>query len=193
MNTQEPLPWVVAARAVLRCMANTVRLFVRRRTHLPKQRLGTLLRFADGTTARVFRETVVDRGPPEDPCILVVAFRLRLLRGRWHKLFFWECILNTPLFVGFPGFVSKLWLDHDEHDDYRGLYEWNDPESAEHYARSLWRVLQLVCRRDAIRYVVLDGLHRQAVLADPETLEPLDPSGHAWWRVTGSSREPVSP
>jgi hypothetical protein len=62
-----------------------------------------LLQFADGTTARVFRETVVDRPPPEDPCVLVVAFGLRLLRGRWHKLFLWECILNTPLFVGFPG------------------------------------------------------------------------------------------
>jgi hypothetical protein len=25
-----------------------------------------------------------------------------------------ESILNTPLFAGFPGFVSKLWLAHDE-------------------------------------------------------------------------------
>jgi hypothetical protein len=30
-------------------------------------------------------------------------------------LFRWESLLNTPLFVSFPGFVSKLWLADDEH------------------------------------------------------------------------------
>jgi hypothetical protein len=31
-------------------------------------------------------------------------------------LFRAESLLNTPLFVGFPGFVSKLWLAHDEQE-----------------------------------------------------------------------------
>lgn len=34
-------------------------------------------------------------------------------------------LLNTPFFVGFPGFVSKLWLANDEHGVYRGLYQWD--------------------------------------------------------------------
>ena len=34
-------------------------------------------------------------------------------------------LLNTPFFVGFPGFVSKLWLANDEHGVYRGLYRWD--------------------------------------------------------------------
>jgi hypothetical protein len=39
------------------------------------------LRFADGTSARVYRETVVDQDATRDPCVLVVGFRLRVVRG----------------------------------------------------------------------------------------------------------------
>ncbi len=184
VNAQDPVPRAVAARALARCAAATVRLLASRRTHLVNERVGLPLRFADATSARVFRETVVDRAPPEDPCLLVVEFRLRLLRGRGHSLFLWECILNTPLFVGFPGFVSKLWLDRDERDRYRGLYEWNEAAGAEFYARSLWRVLELVCRRGSIGYKVVPGLGRDAVLADPQLLASVDPEdGRAWWRL----------
>jgi hypothetical protein len=150
---------------------------------LPRRLAGTQLRFANGTSARVFRETTVDRTEPREPCVLVVRFRLRLLHGRWHRLFRWECILNTPLFVGFPGFVSKLWLDRDAHDDYRGLYEWDGAASAARYAASLWRVLGLVCPRGAIDFVVLPGLRRADVLDDPSHLTPLDAAGDAWWRI----------
>jgi len=184
MSAQTPLPRVTAARAVVRCAIATVRLLARRRTHLVKERVGMTLRFADGTSAKVFRETVVDRAPPEDPCLLVVEFRLRALRGRWHSPFLWECILNTPLFVGFPGFVSKLWLDRDARDRYRGLYEWNGPTGAEFYARSLWRVLELVCPSGSIRYKVVPGLRRDPVLRDPQLLGSVAPEdGAAWWRV----------
>ncbi len=41
------------------------------------------------------------------------------------------------LFAGFSGLISKLWLDHDENDLYRGLYQWDDPELALAYVRSL--------------------------------------------------------
>jgi hypothetical protein len=58
-----------------------------------------------------------------------------------------QSILNTPLFAGFSGFVSKLWLMHDVNGRYRGLYEWDGPVQAEQYARSLWRVLKLVSER----------------------------------------------
>ena len=128
------------------------------------------LRFADGTSARVYRETVVDRGPTEDPCVLVVEFRLRAVRGRGHAAFRWESLLNTPLFAGFPGFVSKLWLAHDERGRYRGLYEWDGPRLAENYARALWRVLALVSVPGSIHYVVLPGLRRDELLDRPQVL-----------------------
>jgi hypothetical protein len=141
------------------------------------------LRFADGTSARVYRETVVD-GTTEDPCVLLVEFRLRAVRGWGHALFRWESLLNTPLFVGFPGFVSKLWLVHDEHGVYRGVYEWDGPMRAEHYARSLWRVLALVCVPGSIHYMVLPGLRRDELLNAPHLLDTTAPEDAAgWWRL----------
>jgi len=174
---------------VARCAGSTVGLLARRETHLPKEHVGLRLRFADETSARVFRETTV---APAHPCVLVVAFRLHLLRGRWHRLFLWECILNTPLFVGFPSLVSKLWLDHDEQDRYRGLYEWDGPGAAEHYARSLWRVLDLVCPPEAVHYRVFPGVRRDDVLEKPELLDPApsvaDP--REWWRLVAVEASP---
>ena len=183
MHGRGPLSWRPATGELLRCVAGTATLLARRRAHLPRRLVGMHLQFADGTSACVFRVTTVDRAEPQDPCLLVVRFRLRLLRGRWHRLFRCECILNTPLFVGFPGFVSKLWLDRDAHDDYRGLYEWDGAASAARYAGSLWRVLALVCPRGAVDYVVLPGLRRADMLDDPALLVPLDAAGDAWWRV----------
>jgi hypothetical protein len=185
-----PLPSGKAWRNVLACASRTVGLLLKRHTHLRPDLVGTRLLFADGTSAEVFRETTADAADDEDRCLLFVTFRLRLLRGRWHKLFLWECILNTPLFVGFPGFTSKLWINTDERGHYRGFYEWSDPSSAERYARSLWRVLDLVCIRDSIDYAIVPGLRRAEVLDDPTVLAPFDPSGTAWWRVV--SPAPVS-
>src|SRR2546429_2066802 len=134
-----PLPYLAALRAVARCSASTTRLLRQHRLRLPARWVGTQLRFADGTSARVYRETVSDRGATLDPCVLVVEFRLRAVRGLGHAAFRRESLLNTPLFVGFPGFVSKLWLANDDLGRYRGLYEWDDPLLAENYARALWR------------------------------------------------------
>ena len=166
-----PLPRGTALRNVLACASRTVGLLLRRQTHLRRELVGTRLRFADGTSAEVFRGHVQ------------IGRRLRLLRGRWHKLFLLECILNTPLFVGFPGFTSKLWLNIDEKDRYRGFYEWSDPASAERYARSLWRVLDLVCTRGSIDYAIVPGLRSAEVLDDLTLLAPFDASGTTWWRV----------
>jgi len=151
----------------------------------PRGNVGRRLRFADGTTGEVYRETVVAR-PPAEPCLLVVCFRLRRVRGRGHVLFRWESWLNTPLFVGFPGFVSKLWLADDERGRYRGVYEWDGADLAEHYARSLWRVLALVSEPGSIDFKVVPGLRRDEVLADPGLLDA-DPSASDWWCPVGTS------
>ena len=151
----------------------------------PRADVGRRLTFADGTSGRVYRETVAGR-PAADPCLLVVSFRLRLVRGRGHALFRVESWLNTPLFVGFPGFVRKLWLAHDDRDRYRGVYDWDGAERAEHYARSLWRVLALVSEPGSIHFRVVPGLRLADVLADPARLE--DRPGDAsvdWWRMVG--------
>jgi len=186
LTDQPPLARRAALRALIGCAASTVRLLWQQRIHLPAGHVGTRLRFADGSSARVYRETVVDRGDPRDPCVLVVEFRLRAVRGWGHAVFRRESLLNTPLFVGFPGFVSKLWLCHDERGRYRGLYEWDGPRRAGDYARALWRVLALVSVPGSIHYIVLPGLRRDELLARPQDLA--DGGTAAWWRLAGASR-----
>ncbi|WP_236654523.1 hypothetical protein [Streptacidiphilus anmyonensis] len=183
---QRPLPRRQAWPAVARCVVASAGLLARREVRLTHGRVGGRMRFADGTSALVYRETRLGGGTALDACALVVAFRLRLVRGRGHTLFRWESMLNTPLFVGFPGFRSKLWLTADEHGRYRGVYEWDGAERAEHYARCLWRVLGLVSVRGSIRYAVRPGLHRDDLIGlshDPQPAQGRPDDG--WWLPVG--------
>jgi hypothetical protein len=186
ITEEPPLAYRTALWAVTRCAVRTARLLWRR-LHLPRGHVGTRLRFADGTSARVYRETAVDRDATHDPCVLVVAFRLRAVRGWGHAVFRWESLLNTPLFAGFPGLVSKLWLADDERGRYRGLYEWDGPRRAEAYARALWRVLALVSVPGSIHYVVLPGLRRDEVLERPQIMAGAAAGTADWWRLAEAS------
>lgn len=187
VTERPPLARPAALVALAGCFANTVRLLWQRRMHLPRGRVGMRMRFADGTSARVYRETAVDRGPALDPCVLIVEFRLRAVRGRGHAAFRLESMLNTPLFAGFPGFVSKLWLADDERGRYRGVYEWDGPRLAENYARALWRVLAPVSVRGSVHYVVLPGLRRDVLLAGPSVLASAAADAAAWWSPAGAA------
>jgi hypothetical protein len=182
ITEQPPLAYWAALKAVAACAARTGRLLWRRQIHLPAGHVGRWLRFADGTSARVYRETVIERGATTDPCVLVVEFKLRAVRGRGHAAFRWESLFNTPLFAGFPGLVSKLWLADDEQGRYRGLYEWDGPRRAEAYARALWRVLALVSAPGSIHYLVLPGLRRDELLARPQAVASAAADLPAWWR-----------
>jgi hypothetical protein len=185
ITERPPLGYWAALKAVAGCAVSTVRLLWQRRLHLPTGHVGMRLRFADGTSARVYRETVAGRGAAGDPCVLVVEFTLRAVRGRGHAAFRWESLANTLLFAGFPGFVSKLWLAHDQQGRYRGLYEWDGPRRAEAYARALWRVLALVSVPGSIHYIVLPGLGRDELLARPQVLAGPAVGGPDWWRLAG--------
>ena len=182
VTEKPPVPVWPAVAGVTNCVLRTAVLLYRRRIHLPRHNVGQRLRFTNGTIGAVYRETVVDRGPTRRPAVLVVGFQLRLLRGRGHALFRLESILNTPLFVGFPGFVSKLWLAHDGHGVYRGIYEWDGPALAENYARTLWRILAIGCVPGSIRYRVVPGLHRDEFLRDPAVLAEDGPG--QWWLLS---------
>jgi hypothetical protein len=183
VTEQPPLAYRAALKALISCVASTARLLWRGRIHVPPEHVGMRLRFADGTSARVYRETVAGPGETRDPCVLVVEFRLRAVRGFGHTLFRWESLLNTPLFAGFPGFVSKLWLAADERGRYRGVYEWDGPRHAEAYARALWRVLALVSVRGSIHYLVLPGLRRAELLDRPQVLAGPAADAPAWGRL----------
>jgi hypothetical protein len=172
-----------AAMALARCVLHTGVLLARHEIAQPSDHVGDVVHFGDGTSARVYRETTAEHATNDDPVVLIVAFRLRWVRGRGHALFRAESLLNTPLFAGFPGFVSKLWMAHDENGVYRGFYQWNGAERADAYVRALWWVLALVSERSSIRYTVLPELRRDAVLAHPRVLDTAAPGApDAWWR-----------
>ena len=165
-----PLPLGQALPALARCAVTTARLLARRQLHQPTQYLGRRVRFADGTTGVVYRETVIDHGIVSEPAVLLVEFRLRGVHGRGHAVFRAESLLNTPLFAGFPGFVSKLWMAADERGRYRGFYQWDGAAAAEQYVRALWWALALVSNLPSIRYHVVPGAWRDDVLASPDTV-----------------------
>ena len=175
-----------ALQSLGRCAARATELIVLGRVHQPRDHVGQRVHFADGSTAAVYRETVIDRAPPTSPAVLVVRFRLRGVHRRGpHALFRLESELNTPLFIGFPGFVSKLWFRHDEHGSYRGLYDWDDPILAARYVRSLWWALRVVSTPDSIEAKVLPGLRRDELLADPHLADAVVPAeAAAWWQVS---------
>ena len=182
-QARTPLPRRVAWWGVARCVVTSAGMLARQEVHFPRTEVGRRIGFADGATARVYRDTRVARAVA-DPCFLAVTFRLRAVRGRGHAWFRAESWLNTPLFVGFAGFVSKLWLAHDEQGRYRGLYEWDGVDRAESYARSLWHVLALVSEPASIDYRIVPGLRRADILADASVLDPWLPDEEgAWWRV----------
>ena len=189
IEDRPPIPLLHTLTAVARCAVATILLLGRGAVRLPKDHRNETIGFADGSRGRVYRETIVPGAPDDAPAVLVVSFRLRWVRGIGHAAFRAESLLNTPLFVGFPGFVSKFWLAHDEQGNYRGVYQWNDPVLADRYARSLWWVLALVSERASIHYVVLPGVGRDELLADPLIVGPMAPgSEQAWWRPVAVDR-----
>jgi hypothetical protein len=182
---ESPMRLRYAIGALLACACHTVTLLARGRIHQPRGNVGRRIHFADGTTGAVYRETVIERPPASRPAVLAVSFRLRWMRGKWgHALFRLESELNTILFAGFPGLVSKLWLRHDERGIYRGIYQWDGPEKAVAYAGALWWVLALVSERDSIHYAVLPGLDRDDFLADPALIDTFATAPGGWWRIT---------
>jgi len=175
-------------RSLGSCTVRATELVACGRVHQPRRHVGRRCAFADGTAAVVYRETVVDRPAPASPTALVVRFQLRGVHSpRGHTLFRWESELNTVLFVGFPGFVSKLWFREDERGVYRGLYDWDGPALAERYVQALWWALRVVSVPASIHATVLPGLRREDLLADPHLADAVAPDdAAAGWRLTGA-------
>jgi hypothetical protein len=182
--------WPEACQRFAGSAVSAVLLLARHQLAWPGTRVGTWLRFDDGTTSRVFRETVLEAPTPE-PALLVVQFRLRLLgHARLaHRLFRAESIANTPLFAGFPGFRSKLWMCDDETGTYRGIYEWAGADRATAYAETLSRLLALVSEPGSVKHQVVRGVRQDDYLAYPESVTRTlarDPAD-TWWRVASGS------
>jgi hypothetical protein len=181
-DPRKPGPAVAFARSAVA----TFRLLAAGQLTSPRTYLNRRLRFADGTTSFVFRETAIRDHDPRDPAVLVVQFRLRAIGHRrfLHALFRRECILHTPLFAGFPGFQSKLWISDTATGVYRGLYEWDGPERAADYADQLVRLLIPLSTHDSVRYHVIPGIRRQDLFGTPGlAVADQEQAADTWWRL----------
>lgn len=178
-----------SARKVAVSVFKTAQLVAGGRLHSPNTWVDRTLRFADGTTARVYRETVLTKAPVREPTLLVVGFRLRLIRRNrlLHAAFRVESLANTPLFAGFPGFRSKLWVTDLVTGVYRGIYEWDGARLAEDYVTALSAVLRPFCVPGSIRYHIEAGIHRDDFLRDPSVISERT-GGTEWWMMRPSDR-----
>jgi hypothetical protein len=164
------------------------RLVAGHRLTSPNDNVGARLTFEDGSSSNVFRETAVTTAGTSDPTLLVIQFRLAALGSNrvLHAAFRRECILHTPLFAGFPGFRSKLWLDDVETGVYRGVYQWQGSELARRYAARMVALLAPFSTAGTARYQVVDGVRRDEFLLCPEIAQA-DAEG-GWWRLA----EPIA-
>jgi hypothetical protein len=175
----QPAAATQAATRVALSAVSMLTLVAGGRVHHPREHVGRRLSFADGSNARVYRETRLDAGEHREPAVLVVGFVLRGVHGRGHAAFRLESWLNTPLFAGFPGLVSKLWLSHDEAGRYRGFYEWDGADRAADYVHALGWVLGLVCVPGSVCAHIVPDVGRDEALADPSMLGA-EGTGQ-WW------------
>lgn len=178
---------VTPAQAFVHSATGTARLIASGRLAQPKTMTGARLRFADGAASVVFRETSVRGVDVPGPAVLVVGFQLRLI-GRAalpHAIFRRECVLHTPLFAGFAGFRSKLWLADEVTGGYHGVYQWAGADLADRYASTLSELLNAVCVPGSVRYHVVADLTRAEYLAGVLAA----PDGGSWWQLAA----PVQP
>ncbi|HEX7291525.1 MAG TPA: hypothetical protein VF250_10405 [Conexibacter sp.] len=123
-----------------------------------------------------------------DPTLLVIQFRLAALGGNrlLHAAFRRECVLHTPLFAGFAGFRSKLWIDDLETGVYRGVYQWQGSDLARHYAARMVALLTPFSNAGTARCRIVERVPRDEYLAHPDIVP-----AHAeddWWRLA----EPIA-
>jgi len=149
----------------IRCAISTLGLIARRKLAQPKD-LESQIEFADGSISRVYRETTVRDLETTPQVMLGVRFRLRFIGSSrlGHALFRFESLVNTLLFAAHRGFHSKLWLTDPATGYYRGIYEWEDEESAIEYAETLRIVLAPWVEPRSFAYRIVIGLSRRDFL-----------------------------
>lgn len=139
--------------------------------HRRRDRLGRAYRIDDGRAYEIFRETVSDAAPPDQPTVLVVGFRLRALHSNrvLHWAFQRLCILTTPFWSGFRGFRVKLWMVDPQTKSYLGIYDWTGAKNAQTYASALVRVLRPLSTPGSVWYTLYPDQDFESFLSERES------------------------
>ncbi|MBU1110149.1 hypothetical protein KKB83_00840 [Patescibacteria group bacterium] len=126
---------------------------VRNRTlHLKFDRIGTAYNIKDRGSYQILRESINYLELDEEPVVLIVAFRMKFLGNSsfLHRLFLSLSILTTPVWSGFPGFHTKLWMVDPKTNNYLGAYQWYGEENAKVYQGFLLRLLNTLAVTNSI-------------------------------------------
>jgi len=161
------------------------------RVRFPRDRVGDVLEFPDGSTAVVYRETVLDpaRGATEGGVVLV--FRMQVAdpeAGTTLREVLFDPVSNvaTPFFAGLPGFGRKLWLAGDRPGEFVELYEWATRADADRFADVLQWLLAPVDFAGSATFEVVDAESVDEYAAD-RAIEWRDASDRAAGRRRRSS------
>jgi hypothetical protein len=183
-----PVAFMTVFRVEFKCALRTLSLLLRDQIRMPNDLVGRELVFADGTRSAIFRETERRGVRTRQRVMLVVRFRLRLIGSSRaaHALFRFESVFNTLLFAAHRGFHTKLWLTDRTTDYYRGIYEWQDAESAVAYAEALRVVLSPWAQTGSFAFRVIDGVPRSEFLDGQVVPDSSDAPEDLWWLPVNS-------
>ncbi|MFZ0013286.1 MAG: hypothetical protein WAL25_04140, partial [Acidimicrobiia bacterium] len=173
----------------VQCVLRTGWMLMRDRIALPREVVGALVVFADGSRSVVYRETAMRHRHDDGLVLIVVGFKLRFigLNRLAHWLFRFESLFNTLLFAAYPGFETKLWLTDRDTAYYRGIYEWRGRPAGIEYAENLRVVLRPWVCEGSFAYHVIDGVTRAEYLDGMASGGGSRP-GDEWWRAASSSQ-----
>lgn len=133
-----------------------LRLVESRSICLRHNRIGKMYRIvhAGNSTYTVFRETESRDGRSDPLSVLVVGFRLKMIGSNTflHWMFQRVCITSTPIWSGFAGFRTKLWLVDQNTKNYLGIYEWAGENNARTYAEWLGVILSPLSKEGSVWY-----------------------------------------
>jgi hypothetical protein len=105
------------------------------RLHFPIDRIGMEVIDHDGKTFTIFREVVVDppHAQPKQPeAVLILHFHVVNMTVDQNKTY---SLLPLPLYIGNPGFRSKLFTINGEYC--QSIYEWDTINDADNYLNSM--------------------------------------------------------
>lgn len=111
---------------------NTINLFLRRKIHFPKERIGIVIKTKDKQEFTIFREVIVNK-KIDKPAVFRVKFLLSSMKPENNIRFSW---LPVPFFIGLPGFQAKVWTLNYKNNYFQGIYQWENQEYAEKYSKS---------------------------------------------------------
>lgn len=118
-----------------RSIARMIWYAITGRLHFPTNSIGEVVFDKSGKSFTVFREVVVDpeMDQPKNPgATLVLHFRVSNMTPAANELF---SMLPLPLYLGDPGFRSKLFTIHGEYC--QSIYQWDTAADARAYVNSM--------------------------------------------------------